>query len=358
MAVFWAICTEQGARDAAGNQQARDQGLLRMIEIQRMLAANPETFELATTADEAERIAAAGKRVVFISMENASPLASDPSLITLYYKLGLRMIGIGHFANNDFGDSSTNPAGLEWHELSPKGRELVAMANNLGILLNASHASDDVLDQLLELSTAPIVLSHSGAEGIYAHPRNVDDARIRELAKKGGLIQANAYGGYLIPMPKIAAREQALKALSEKYGSDSALDESQIKTLLAARDEIDLKYPVARATFDDYMRHLLHLLEVVGPEHVGIGADWDGGGGVTGMEDVSALPRVTEDLLQAGYSEKEIRDVLGGNLLGLVRAVQAKADEKPKKVNKYNVLPAAGQVAAVPATKRWNSFRV
>ena len=326
---FWAIYTEQGQRDANGNLQARDHGLVRMTEIRKMLAANPDTFELALTAEDAERIARAGKRIVFISMENASPLASDPSLLTAYYKLGLRMLGIAHFANNDFGDSATDPAGPEWHGLSPKGRDLVTAANRLGIVLDASHSSDDVLDQLVELSTAPIVLSHSGARAIYDHPRNVDDARIRKVAEKGGVIHVNAYSGYLISIPKIPAREKALEALTKKYGSEGQLGEAQIQALLAGRDAIDREYPVTHADLDDYMRHLLHILDVAGPKHVGIGADWDGGGGVNGLDDVAALPRITERLLAAGYTESDIRNIWGGNLLRVLREVQAKADAVP-----------------------------
>ena len=116
-------------------------------------------------------------------MENASPLASDPSLLTAYHKLGLRMLGITHTSNNDFGDSSTDPAGHEWNGLSDKGRALVQEANRLGILLDASHASDQVFDQLVELSKAPIVLSHTSADAIYDHPRNIDDARIRKAGR-------------------------------------------------------------------------------------------------------------------------------------------------------------------------------
>ncbi|WP_368563419.1 dipeptidase [Pseudoxanthomonas sp. UTMC 1351] len=319
---FWVIYTGQGPRDPAGNREARDHALERLVVIHKMLAANAADFQLALTADDAERIAAEGKRVVFISMENASPLASDPTLLSAYHRLGLRMLGISHVLNNDFGDSSTDAKGAEWDGLSPKGRELVKEANRLGIVLDASHASDNVFDQVLELSQAPIVLSHTSADAIYDHPRNIDDVRIRKLAAKGGVIHVNAYGGYLIDVPSIPARERALSALSEKYGSESRLSPEQIQSYLQERQAIDRQYPVPRATLDDYMRHLLHILKVAGPEHVGIGADWDGGGGVTGLEDVSALPKITERLRQAGYTDQDIRNIWGGNLLRVLRAVQ------------------------------------
>lgn len=325
---FWVIYTAQGKRDQAGNGQARDHGLLRLAAIREMVAAHPQDFELALTADDALRIEKAGKRVVFISMENASPLASDPGLLGAYYALGLRMLGITHARNNDFGDSSTDPAGDEWGGLSDKGRALVREANRLGILLDASHASDQVFDQLLELSKAPIVLSHTSADAVYDHPRNIDDARIRKLAGKGGVIHVNAYSGYLIAVPKIPRRDAEMEALAKRFGQYSNLNPAQIRQWRRAQADIDRKYPVPRATLDDYMGHLLHILQVAGPEHVGIGADWDGGGGVAGLEDVSALPRITERLLAAGYSEQDVRNIWGGNLLRAMRAVQAAAENE------------------------------
>lgn len=328
---FWVIYTGQGARYALGNQAARDHGLIRLTEIREMLAAHSKDFELAKTANDAERIAALGKRVSFISMENASPLATDPSLLSVYYALGLRMLGITHVKNNDFGDSSTDAKGPEWHGLSPKGKALVAEANRLGLILDASHASDAVFDQLLEISKAPIVLSHTSADAEFDHPRNIDDARIKRLAEKGGVIHVNAYGGYLISIPKIPEREAALEALSDKYGDESDRTEATIQKYLKERAAIEAKYPVPVATFDDYMRHLLHILKVAGPAHVGIGADWDGGGGVKGLEDVSALPRITERLLAAGYSEADIKAIWGGNLLRVLRAVEAASEKKAEK---------------------------
>jgi len=322
---FWVIYTAQDARDEAGNRAARDHGLIRLAAIREMIAANPNEFELALTADDAIRIEKAGKRIVFISMENASPLASDSSLLGAYYKLGLRMLGITHTRNNDFGDSSTDATGYEWQGLSEKGRALVKEANRLGILLDASHASDAVFDQLLELSSAPIVLSHTSADAIFDHPRNIDDARIRKLAEKGGVIHVNAYGGYLIPMPKIPQRDAEMEALEKRYGEYSALSADQIQQWLHEQAEIDRKYPVPKANLDDYMRHLLHVLKVAGPDHVGIGADWDGGGGVEGLDDVSALPVISERLLAAGYQEHEVRNIMGGNLLRLLREAAAVA---------------------------------
>lgn len=275
---MWAIYTPQRGRDLAADRAARDHGLQRLLLIHRMLAAHPDEFELALTAADARRIHAAGRRIVFISMENAAPLALDPSLLQFYYANGLRMLGLTHTANNAFGDSANTPA--EWNGLSPAGRELVAEANRLGIVLDQSHASDTVFDQLLELSRAPIILSHTSADDVYEHMRNIDDARLRRLAAKGGLIQVNAYGAYL---------------------KDTG---------------------ASPATFEDYMRHVLHIIGVAGTDHVGFGADWDGGGGVEGMEDVTRLPRITARLLEEGFTEAQIEAMWGGNLLRLMEEVQ------------------------------------
>ena len=328
---FWVIFTGQGKRDETGNLKARDAGLKRLSEIREMVAANPDKFELATTADDAARIKAAGKKSVYISMENAYPLEYDPSLLSFYYKQGLRMISLAHVEHNDFADSAgmgTAPEG-EHGGLSDKGRALIEQANRLGIILDQSHASNAVFDQMLELSKAPIILSHSGAYDVFAHSRNIDDARIRALTKKGGVIQVNSLGAYLIDTgatPGYRAERRKLYDAYDKAGSDA--ERAQVRDGLAA---LDVKYGIRKADFDDYMRHLLHIIKVAGWEHVGLGADWDGGGGVAGYEDISALPKVVQALLDAGYSDKQVGAILGGNTVRLIREVQALADPEAVK---------------------------
>ena len=322
---FWVIYTGQGDRSAAANLKARDQALGRLVEIREMLARYPQQFELALTPQDARRIVDAGRKVVFISMENASPLAADPSLLSFFHAQGVRMLGITHIGNNEFGDSS-NPRqgeGAEWHGLSPAGRALVAEANRLGILLDQSHSSDAVFDQLIELSAVPFVLSHSSADAIHENPRNIDDARLRRLAAHGGVIQVNALGAYLVETPANPERRAALDALWDR--SEKAASPAQLRELAARRREIDRRFPVPQATFEDYMQHLLHILQVAGPKHVGIGADWDGGGGVDGLSEISQIPRITERLLQAGYDEQQIADIWGGNVLRILGQAQAHA---------------------------------
>jgi len=319
---FWAVYTPQGSLDEAGMARASDQGLATLARIRDLVARNPDDFALALTPEDAPRIAAEGKRVVYISMENAEPLASDPRLLNTYQRQGLRMLGLVHSANNHVADSAT--AIPQWHGLSPVGRELVQRANCLGVLLDASHASDQVFDQLLAQSRAPIIVSHSSSRAINPHPRNLDDARMRRLAESGGVIQVNTYGGYLIPQPPNPQRDKALKPLFERLRLMPALQPAAFTELSAQIREVQQRYPSPQATFADFMRHLLHALEQVGPLHVGIGADWDGGGGVQGLEDVSQLPKITEALLQAGYSEADIGHIWSGNLLRVLGAAQAR----------------------------------
>lgn len=322
---FFAIYTPQGPRDAAGDIAARDAALVRAVEIREMAARLPDQVELAFTADDAARIAAKGKVIVYQSMENAYPLSSDISLLGTFQKLGLRMVGAAHFLNNDFADSATDPKGAEWHGLSPLGKKLVSEANRLGLILDASHSSDDVFDQMLALSKTPIILSHSGCKAIYDNPRNLDDARLKRLAAKGGVIQLNAYGGYLAASPPNPARDAALKALFDALGERDGQSAAEVAAFVKERDEILARYPGSLHTIDQFMAHLLHALKLIGPDHVGIGLDWDGGGGVEGLEDVSQIPRITEALLKAGYSEADLAKIWSGNVLRLLRAAEAAA---------------------------------
>ncbi|HEX4634746.1 MAG TPA: dipeptidase [Rhizomicrobium sp.] len=319
---FFAIYTPQGPLTPDGKTAARDAAFLRAMEIREMVAAHPKQFELAFVAEDAARIAAAGKRIVYQSIENSYPLGDDISLLSVFYKLGVRMLGFIHFKNNQFGDSATDKP--QWNGLSPKGRELAALGNDLGMVLDASHASDAVFDQMMEISRAPIILSHSGCRAVHHHPRNIDDARIKKLAAAGGTIQINSYNSYLIDVPPNPEREKAVTALRQK--TRTAPDASAAEADAARRDlvkgmqEIEARYPEPGATFDMYMQHVTHALDLVGPDHVGVGCDWDGGGGVIGMEDVASIPKITEQLVKLGYTEVQLASFWGGNALRVLKA--------------------------------------
>ena len=324
---FFAIYTAQGPRTPQGFAAARDAAIKRGVEIHEMVARHSDHFALALKAEDAEPIARSGKRIVFISMENSYPIGKDLTLLKTFYDLGVRMVGPVHFTNNDLADSSTDPKGPEWHGLSPLGKEFVAEANRLGMVLDASHASDEVFDQMVALSTTPIILSHSSASAVFKHPRNIDDARIFKLAAAGGVIQINSYSDYLVETPANPLRQMAMRALQMKYGRFENLSGEKLKAYMAERHVIESQYPIPRATIDDVMAHLLHVLKLVGPDHVGIGLDLDGGGGVTGMEDVAGVREITKRLVAAGYSEQDLAKVWGGNALLLLKTAEAKAGQ-------------------------------
>ena len=188
---FFAIYTPQGPETPEGLLAMRDAAFLRAAEIREMVAAHPKQFELAFTPEDAARIAAKGKRIVYQSIENSSPLGNDVTLLRVFYRLGVRMAGPIHFRSNQLGDSATDTK--RWNGLSPMGKDFKTQNNKQNNKKDQSHSSDDVFDQMLELSKAPIICSHSGCRAVHDHPRNLDDARIKKLAAAGSTIQINSY---------------------------------------------------------------------------------------------------------------------------------------------------------------------
>lgn len=318
---FFVIYTSQGDLTAEGYRTARDFALNRATEIREMVAAHPDQFELAYTAEDAARINKAGKIFVFQSIENSWPMGEDLTLMETFYKTGVRMAGPVHFRNNQFADSSTDPKGKIWNGFSPLGLRWIAEANRLGILIDVSHASDDVVDQAVALSKAPIIASHSGAKAVFDHPRNLDDAHIKKIAESGGAICINSV--YLKASVDSPERKAALAAIPRPPRDEAS--EAEVKAWMAKRVAVDKQYPPVRANFDIFMDSMLHTLKIAGPKGVCVGADWDGGGGVEGLEDVADLPKITARLKAAGYSDADIQAIWSGNVLRLVAGAQAYA---------------------------------
>ncbi len=321
---FWAIYTPQGPLDPVSTRKARDFALLRAAAIREMVAAHPESFALAAKAADAAAIKASGMRVVYLSIENAWPLGDDPTLLQSFYAFGVRMAGFAHFRTNQFADSSTDKA--KWDGLSPLGVQLLAEMNRLGVVPDLSHSSDRALEDALRLSKTPLILTHSGCKAVFDHPRNIDDAHLKALAAQGGVIQINSV--YVKGLKQSAQREAAMKALEAKYPEDKTLTAAERQSMLAERRAIDAQYPEVRATFDDVMANLLHAIQVAGVDHVGIGLDWDGGGGVIGLEDIADLPKITRALLAAGYSEADVAKIWSGNVLRVLAAAEAEASRE------------------------------
>ena len=315
---FFVIYTQQGALTPAGYAVARDAALGRAMAIHRMLGAQRDRVALVTDADQAERARQRGRRLAFISVENSWPLGEDLTLLRTFHDLGVRMAGPVHFRTNQFADSATGET--RFRGLSTLVRQWVAEMNRLGMIIDVSHSSDAAFDQMLQLSLAPVIASHSGPRAIFAHPRNLDDGRMRALARAGGVMFVNSV--YLVQHDNSDERD----ALTERQRHWGDLDPAQRRQLLADLAAHNRVRPYTNATFEDFMRSLLYAVRLMGPDHVGLGADWDGGGGVIGMEDVSQLPRITARLRREGIPDADIAKIMGGNLMRVLRQVQVAAD--------------------------------
>ena len=313
---FFVIYTAQGALTPAGYIEARDRALVRAAAIHRVIGEN-DALELALTADDIERIAAAGRRPALISIENSWPLGEDLSLLSTFHQLGVRMAGPVHSRDNQLADSTTGEG--RWNGLSPLGRQWVAEMNRLGMLIDGSHSSDSAFDQMVELSRVPIILSHSGPRAIFDHKRNLDDARMRRLARSGGVMFMNTV--FLVANDNSPERN----ALNDRMENWANLSTAERRRVLRDRAALDAQRPYTTADFDLFMRSMMHAIAVMGVDHVGLGADWDGGGGVIGMADIAALPRITARLRREGLSESDIAKIMGGNLLRVMRQAQAAA---------------------------------
>ena len=320
---FWVIYTPQGDLTPQGYEDALAHAWHRNSVIDEMLIDYADNFMPATTADDAAAIVAQGKHVVYKSIENAYPLGLDVTQLDAFYESGVRMVGLVHMTNNQFADSSTDPDGLKWNGLSPLGKDLIRRANALGMIIDMSHAHDLALAQAIDLSTTPIILSHSGAGHLYEHPRNVGDALLLDLAASGGVMHINSLSAYLKDLETDPARRPALSALFKQLQENPLKTEADTEAFLEARRAIDKKYPPDFANFYDVMRHIYHAHALMGAAHIGIGLDWDGGGGVDDLQDITGLPKITQAMREVGLSDEDIAALWSGNLLRVLRLVEA-----------------------------------
>ena len=277
-----------------------------------------------------EKILDQGKKVYGIGIENGYAIGTDLSLVQRYYDLGARYITLTHSGHNDIGDSSTPRGGdaEEWGGLSPFGEEVVREMNRLGIMVDLSHVSDNTARDVFALTRAPVIASHSGARALADSPRNLSDELLQLLKENGGVIQIVALGGYLMDDPP--QKSEALSALREEMGLTTrearrSMTEEQMAEYRSRVEEIDAQWPGPDvSTFVD---HIDYVVNLIGIDHVGIGTDFDGGGGIPGFNDASEAPNVTEELVRRGYSDQEIKQIWGENLLRVWREVEAVAAE-------------------------------
>ena len=321
-AIFFAVFTRQGARTPEGNNRAKEEALRTFNAIHKAVETHSNMAELAFTPDDAYRIEKTGKRAIYIGLENGYPIMNDLSLIKQYYDLGARYITLCHTSNNDICDSSTDEP--EHNGLSDFGEKVVAEMNRLGMLVDISHISDESVYDVLEVSKAPVIASHSCARALCDNPRNLNDDLLKKIAENGGVIQMCILSSYVKTPVRNPERDAALRALRNKYRNLSEFSEEDREK---ERTAIEEKYPRQSANVSDVVNHIDHIVKIAGIDHVGIGTDFDGGGGLDGCYDVSEMGNITLELVRRGYTEKEIRKIWGGNFMRVFREVIKVADK-------------------------------
>ncbi len=332
-AAFMSIFTSQGTRTEEGHADAKTHALNLIDLTKKMVADNPDKAEIALTSQDAYRIEKSGKRAIFMGMENGYPLGLDINNVKMFYDLGVRYITLSHTRNTEICDSSTDTT-KEWSGLSPFGEKVVREMNRLGIMVDISHVHDDTFWDVIAISKAPVIASHSSAFAMRDHPRNMNDEMLKTVKKNGGVVQVCLLGDFIKKMPQNPEREEALKPWQEKIRAmrRSELPAQEADSVRQVFQEINSKYPPNRPTLQDAVDHIDHMVKVMGIDHVGIGSDFDGGGGLNGINDVSEMPNLTAELLKRGYSEKDIRKIWGGNLMRVLGDVEKVAKKLPSEM--------------------------
>jgi membrane dipeptidase len=325
-AEFFAAFVGQGPLNPEAYAKAKDSALRAVAAVHKMTQDYPAMIGLANDPAGARRLKAEGKLTAFIGLENGYPLGRDLANVKLFYDNDVRYITLCHSSDNDICDSSTDRRNPEDKGLSDFGREVVAECNRLGMIIDMSHASEKSFYDVLAATKAPIICSHSSARAVCDNPRNLTDDQLRALAKNGGVVQICFLGAYVKTPPVIPEREKAVKEMEAKYGPLRDLkDESLRQQAMAERDAINQKYPQAQPNVKDLVDHIDHVKKVVGVDYVGIGTDFDGGGGIEGCNDVSGMIHVTEELIRRGYTDGEIAKIWGGNFFRVFEKIQALA---------------------------------
>ena len=323
-AEFFAVFTGQGPRDDSTFNKVHQKALAIFEAIHKNVEKNSAMAEMAYTADDAYRIMKAGKIAAFIGVENGYPIGKDISRIKQYYDLGARYITLAHSKNNDICDSSTDPKGPENNGLSSFGTEVVREMNRLGIMVDISHISDKSFYDVLNVTRAPVIASHSSCRALCGSPRNLTDDMLIALKNNGGVIQICILSNYLKTPEPNPEMEAKLKELQDKYGDYNTLSDTVKKQMRKDYRAVQEKFEKS-ATVKDIIDHIDHVVQVVGIDYVGIGTDFDGGGGVEGCRNASDMKNITIELLRRGYSKKDIAKIWGGNVMRVLRKVEETA---------------------------------
>ncbi|WGK64528.1 dipeptidase [Croceiramulus getboli] len=348
--VAWFIVyTGQDSLNASGYQRAYDNAISKFEAIHRLCEEiAPREIGLALTSEEVREIHESGRKVAMIGIENGYPVGLDLGNVAKFYDMGGRYMSLAHNGHSQLSDSNTGEEDDEWlhNGLSELGKEVIREMNRVGMMIDVSHPSKEAMRQMIALTKAPIIASHSSARGLAEHSRNLDDEQLQWMKDNGGVVQTVAFKSYL-EIEKNKARAEAEQKLAAKIADSMGgrwLDRSEIRELDAdAREEyfkfyrsmkpiLDAQLAAARdlppaVNVADFVDHIDYLVEKMGIDHVGISSDFDGGGGVEGWSDASETFNVTLELVRRGYSQKDIEQLWSGNLLRVLDEVQQIAKE-------------------------------
>jgi membrane dipeptidase len=354
-AVFFSIFVGQGPLTADGYQRAYESDMEKFASVHRLAEQlAPDKIEIAYRADDVPKIAAKGKKVALMGVENAYGIGTDLGNIRKFYDQGARYMSLAHNGHSQMSDSNTGERDGVWlyHGLSPLGRQAVAELNRLGIMIDISHPSKESMMQTLALTKAPIIASHSAVRALCNVSRNLDDEQLLALKKNGGVVQMVGFSGYVkLPPPPSPERQQALAALRTEFGLPAAGGggggaggggRGALQALAPERRaeyqrrmaQIDSQFPPPpRATVKDFVDHIDYAVKLIGVDHIGISSDFDGGGGVDGWNQASETFNVTLELVRRGYTEEQIAKMWSGNLLRVMREVEKVAAGLQKKAD-------------------------
>lgn len=341
---WFVVYTGQDSLNDAGYKKAYENAISKFTAIHHLVEEiAPDQIALATTSDEVRSIHASGKKVAMIGIENGYAIGKDINNVQKFYDLGGRYMSLAHNGHSQLSDSNTGEADSIWlnNGLSDLGREVIAKMNEVGMMIDISHPSKEAMRQMIKLSKAPIIASHSSARALSEHSRNLDDEQLEWMKENGGVVQAVAFQGYL-NKEKDDAREAARKEIGLKlldsigltYLEGEGLDTLPEVEKVAYNEKVNEIAPVLNRKMKntknlppavnvaDFVDHIDYLVKKLGIDHVGISSDFDGGGGVEGWDNASETLNVTKELVRRGYSEEEIGKLWSGNLLRALDEVQ------------------------------------
>ena len=346
---WFVVYTGQGELSPEGYEKAYANADAKFKAIHRLVNEYaPETIAFAKNPQEVRQLQREGKMVAMIGVENAYPVGTDLSRIQEFYDRGARYMSLSHNGHNQFCDSNTGEEDGEWLHggLSELGKQAVIEMNKVGMMIDVSHPAVSSINDMLAISKAPLMASHSSSRALNDHSRNLTDEQLIAIADKGGVIQTVAFETY-VNAEKAQERREIIetirKEIFERWGEkyvtreeyrQLSQEQKEIYWELYQRSQTEVEDELKKrknvpegVTVADFVDHIDYMVELIGIDHVGISSDFDGGGGIRGWDDASETLNVTIELVKRGYSEEEIAKLWGENLLRVLNEVQRIANE-------------------------------